>query len=189
MPSVDFNAQPTLVGDSLLLRPLIENDFEGLYEAANDPEIWAGHPVKDRYKREVFESYFRFLIDGGTALVIRDRSADRIIGCSRYYAAPDRPDDIAVGFTFLHRAYWGGATNRELKRLMVEHAFAHVSAVWFHIDPTNIRSQKATAKLGAQHIYDADLDLSGKIVRWMCFRLDRQIWKIKSRLLPRRSPF
>ena len=172
-----FDAQPTLIGPSLLLRPLHLHDFDGLYAAAADPEVWAGHPARDRHTREAFEPYFDFLLESGTTLAILDRASGKPIGCSRYYTAPDLPDDIAIGFTFLNNAYWGGATNFQLKRLMLEHAFASFPAVWFHIDPTNVRSQKATAKLGAVHVHDAVLDLSGKPAKWMCFRLDKAAWE------------
>jgi N-acetyltransferase len=172
----DFDAQPTLIGPSLLLRPLQPNDFEKLYAAAADPEIWAGHPVKDRHTREVFEPYFDFLLGSGTTLAILDRASDKVIGCSRYYPVPDQPDSVAVGFTFLNNAYWGGNTNLQLKRLMLDHAFERFPTVWFHIDPSNIRSQKATAKLGAVHAYDATLDLAGSPALWMCFRLDKSAW-------------
>lgn len=172
----DFNPQPTLAGEHLLLRPLRVDDLEALYQAASDPATWAGHPIKERYKREVFEPYFRYLQDSGSALVVVDQKLDRIIGCSRYYVAPDQITDISIGFTFIDRAYWGGAVNAELKRLMLGHAFASFDFVWFHIDPTNIRSQKATAKLGARHAYDATLNLSSKPAPWMCYRLDRTDW-------------
>ena len=177
-----FDPQPTLVGKGLALRPLRLGDLPGLYDAASDPETWAGHSVKDRFRIEVFEPYFRFLLDSGTTLAILDRRTDRLIGCSRYYVAPDQVGDIAIGFTFLDRAYWGGRTNAELKGLMLGHAFATFKTVWFHIDPTNVRSQKATAKFGAQHAYDAELDLSGKPARWMCFRLDAADWNSGKRL-------
>lgn len=172
-----FDWQPVLIGDDLALRPLQVNDLPSLYEAASDPETWAGHPAKDRFKREVFEPYFRFLLDSNTTLAILDRRINRLIGCSRYYVPPDQPGDIGIGFTFLERAYWGGQTNAELKRLMLDHAFASFETVWFHIDPTNVRSQKATAKFGSQHVYDAELDLSGKPAQWMCFRLDAATWR------------
>lgn len=57
-----FDPQPTLTGDSLLLRPLAVNDFDNLHIAASNPAIWAGHPAKDRYLREVFEPYFQALL-------------------------------------------------------------------------------------------------------------------------------
>jgi RimJ/RimL family protein N-acetyltransferase len=45
--------------------------------------------------------------------------------------------------------YWGGAYNRELKRLMVEHAFRSVGRILFLIAPMNLRSQHAVLKIGA----------------------------------------
>lgn len=173
-----FDAQPTLTGAALTLRPLAAADLDNLHTAANHPDIWAGHPAKDRYKREVFESYFQALLNSAATLVVIDRHTGTIIGCSRYYAAPDQPDSISIGFTFLNNAYWGGGTNFELKRLMLEHAFKTVDEVWFHIDPSNLRSQKATGKLGAECVYEAVLDLGGKAVLWGCYRLRHQDWAL-----------
>lgn len=172
----DFDPQPRLECETLLLRPLAAEDRAGLRAAASDPGTWAGHPAKDRWKPEVLDLYFDFLLASGTTLAVVDRTSGTIIGCSRYYVAPDRPDDISIGFTFLDRRFWGGRTNFELKRLMLGHAFVRFATVWFHIDPTNRRSQIATARLGAVHDHDAELDLSGKPARWMCFRLDRAAW-------------
>ncbi len=106
-----------------------------------------------------------------------DQASGKIIGCSRYYPAPDQPDSISIGFTFLNHAYWGGGVNFELKRLMLDHAFRTFPEVWLHIAPNNIRLQKATAKLGAEHVYDAVLNLSGSPAPSMCFRLSKEAWK------------
>jgi RimJ/RimL family protein N-acetyltransferase len=38
---------------------------------------------------------------------------------------------------------------------MLDHAFKSYPDVRFHIAPANIRSQKATAKLGADYVYEA----------------------------------
>lgn len=176
MATSNFDSQPILNGETLSLRPLRREDFDGLYAAASDPETWAGHPAPDRYKEDVFSKYFDFLLNNGGTLVILDRQPDKIIGCSRYYVAPDVPDSISIGFTFLQHDYWGGSTNRELKKLMLGHAFETFAEVWFHIDATNIRSQKATAKLGAKHIYDATISISGAPGNWMCFSLNKNDW-------------
>lgn len=171
-----FDTQPRLIGKTLVLRPLLPQDFGDLYAAASDPETWAGHPAKDRYKLDVFQGYFDYLVNNAT-LAITERETGKIIGCSRYYKAPDQPNDISIGFTFLNHAHWGGVTNFELKSLMLDHAFKTFQTVWFHIGPTNIRSQKATAKLGAIHVYDATLDLSGTPTEWACFSLSQQDWQ------------
>ena len=176
MTTSPFDLQPELVGETLSLRPLCREGFDGLYAAASDPETWAANPATDRYKEDVFSKYFDFLLNNGGTLVILDQQQDRIIGCSRYYVGPDVPDSISIGFTFLQHAYWGGDTNRELKKLMLGHAFETFSEVWFHIDPNNIRSQKATAKLGAKHRYDATIGVSGTPGNWMCFSLSDRDW-------------
>jgi RimJ/RimL family protein N-acetyltransferase len=172
-----FDPQPKLFSKTLKLRPLRPDDLEGLYLAASAPEVWEGHPAKDRYRREIFGPYAQSLLDSGTTLVVIDAQTEKIIGCSRYYISPDQPDTISVGFTFLHHTYWGGETNLELKRLMLSHAFECFPEVWFHIAPSNIRSQKATAKFGAEHVGDAVLNLSGSETLWMCFRLKKETWE------------
>ena len=124
-----FSAKITLQSDALLLRPLESEDFEGLYAAASDPETWAGHPAKTRHERDVFRPYFEMLLTLGGTLVVEDRAQGSIIGCSRYYTAPDMPGTIAIGFTFLNNRYWGGVWNFEMKRLMLGHAFEHFDQV------------------------------------------------------------
>ncbi|WP_414473868.1 GNAT family N-acetyltransferase [Microvirga sp. M2] len=172
-----FDAQPRLTSPVLELRPLRRDDFDGLFSAAAHPEVWAGHPAKDRHRRDVFEKYFDFLMGTRSTLAIIDRPSGKIIGCSRYYTSPDRPDAIAIGFTFLNHAYWGGDVNFELKRLMLDHAFGTYPEVWFHIGPDNVRSRKATAKLGADYVAEATLDLSGTAAPYLCFRLTRDAWR------------
>lgn len=176
MRAMKFDSQPHLLSDALELRPLVPEDFEALFLAANDPETWAGHPAKNRHEKPVFRKYFAFLIEAGGVLAIIDRNSGNLIGCSRYYVSPDAPDTISIGFTFLSKAYWGGSTNRELKSLMLNHAFKIFDEVWFHIDPTNIRSQKATAKLGAECIADRELNLAGNPAEWKCWRLKKEDW-------------
>lgn len=173
----DFDPQPRLEGDTLLLRPLRVDDAEGLYAAARDPRIWACHPARNRHERAVFMPYFDFLLEKGTGLAILDRRrGGAIIGTSSYYAAPNRPDAVAIGFTFLATAYWGGRTNVVAKALMLDHVFRSRDEAWLHIDPTNIRSQKATAKLGAVPAGKARLALGPEPADWLCYRLTRAAW-------------
>ncbi|MCE1118840.1 MULTISPECIES: GNAT family N-acetyltransferase [Pseudomonas] len=176
MPDQAFDYQPVLQGVSLRLESLTRLHFEAMLLAASDPLIWAGHPSADRYKPEVFEPYLETLLATGKALAVIDVRQGTVIGGSSYYTPPDQLDGIAIGFTFLVRAHWGGASNRELKGLMLEHAFKRHDRVFFHIAPTNIRSQKATLKLGAEHLYDAQLNLSGASRLWKCYALTRARW-------------
>lgn len=137
-----------LVGETLELRPLAAEDFEAVYKAASDPAIWEQHPYKDRYKREVFQDYFNTGIQSGGCLKVIDRATGDVIGCSRYYEFNPSASSVIIGFTFLARKYWGGKYNGEMKKLMLDHAFKFVKTVLFHVDQSNIRSQKAMEKIG-----------------------------------------
>lgn len=143
-----FELQPTLTGARLELRPLRPEDFDELYAVASDPEIWALHPVRDRYKDGVFRSFFREALDSGGAFVVIDRASGRIIGSSRYFGFSEERSEVEIGWTFLATAYWGGVYNRDMKELMLRHAFRFVNTVVFLVGPQNWRSQRAMEKIG-----------------------------------------
>lgn len=142
--------QPTLIGPRITLRPIIPADLDPLHAAASDPLIWARHSVRDRHERAVFERYFAGAIACGGGLVAFDRGSRRIIGASRYYGWDAAEGSVIIGYTFLERAHWGTGTNREMKRLMLDHAFRWASSVWFHVSPENAPSQRALERIGAQ---------------------------------------
>ena len=75
--------QPTLQDDLVTIRPLTKEDFEPLFEAAKDPEIWEQH-TDDRYKKEVFAKFFDDSLKSGGALIVTDKASDEVIGTSRY---------------------------------------------------------------------------------------------------------
>ena len=60
------------------------------------------------------------------AFVFVERPTGRLIGSSRYYGYEPKLSEIEIGWTFVVRGHWGGATNREVKRLMLDHAFGFV---------------------------------------------------------------
>lgn len=159
----ELDLQPTLVGQTITIRPLLPEDFAALYEAASDPTVWEMHPDSLRYKRDVFESrYFTGAIASGGALAVVDNETGRIIGSSRYYDWHPEQREIAIGYTFLESAHWGNGTNQEMKSLMLTYIFARARTVWFHVGELNIRSRKAVEKLGATLSHKEDRELDGK---------------------------
>lgn len=142
-----FDLQPVLKGDLVGLRPLRPEDFHDLYAVASDPLIWEQHPVRDRYKEEVFGEFFReALMCGGTLIAIA--KDDGVIGSSRFHGYSEEESEIEIGWTFLARSHWGGGYNREMKQLMLQHAFKFVKRVVFLVGPHNLRSQRAMEKIG-----------------------------------------
>lgn len=145
-------------------------DFDALCEIAADPLLWEQHPSKDRTERSVFERWFDDAMTSGGALVAIDRTDGRIIGTSRFEHYDAARREVEIGWTFLRRSHWGGRYNREMKRLMLEHAFAVVDAVVFRVHSDNVRSQRAVEKLGAIRV-GAEVDPDGRGENHV-FRLD-----------------
>src|SRR4029450_11463475 len=99
--------------------------------------------------REVFQKFFDGAIESNGAVAVIDRKSGRVIGTSRYSNFNAAESIVEIGYTFLERAYWGGAYNGELKSLMLDHAFQFVDRVTFVVGEGNLRSQKALHKIGA----------------------------------------
>ena len=83
------------------------------------------------------------------------------MGTSRFHGYNGTRSEIEIGWTFLARSHWGGVYNREMKQLMLRHAFRFVRSVVFIVDPKNLRSQRAVEKIGAVPV-GSRLDASGR---------------------------
>jgi RimJ/RimL family protein N-acetyltransferase len=131
------------------LRPLRRDDYETLYAVAADPLIWEQHPASNRHEKEVFRAFFREALSNGGSLVVIDVDTQAMIGSSRFHGYSEDRNEVEIGWTFLARRSWGGKYNREVKSLMLAHAFQFVRRVIFLIGPYNMRSQRAVEKIGA----------------------------------------
>jgi N-acetyltransferase len=147
---VPFDPQPTLVGSLVTVRPLRADDFDDLYAAGADPDVWAQHPETERWHKGAFRAYFDDHLASGGALAVLDRADGTVIGASRYANLDEQHREVEIGWTFLARRYWGGPHNADLKRLMLSHAFRSVDTVVFLVGAENHRSRRAVEKLGAR---------------------------------------
>ena len=146
MSEPDF--QPTLAGPTIIIRPIATDDWTELFVAGSDPKIWEVHPVRDRYTEPEFRKFFDGAVTSKMGFVFVDRASGRLVGSSRYYGYERVASEIEIGWTFLVRSHWGGAANREVKRLMLDHAFSFVDTVIFWVGRENWRSQGAMTKIG-----------------------------------------
>ncbi|HUS01254.1 MAG TPA: GNAT family N-acetyltransferase [Chitinophagaceae bacterium] len=176
---MNFELQPTgLKNEFVVLVPLQHEDFERLYKVASDPLIWEQHPNKNRYQREVFETYFEGAMESGGAFLVMDAGTGEPIGSSRYCDHNSDKRTIEIGYTFLAKDHWGTVYNRALKTLMLDHAFTFVDSVIFHIGANNIRSQKAIEKLGAKKINETIMKYYGeKDVLNYTYRINKEDWE------------
>jgi RimJ/RimL family protein N-acetyltransferase len=146
MSQPDF--QPTLTGPTVIIQPVAAADWLELFDAGSDPEIWKVHPRSNRYTEPAFREYFDSAVASKMAFVFVDRATSRLIGSSRYHGYDAERSEVEIGWTFIVRSHWGGATNREVKRLMLDHAFTFVDTVIFWVGEKNWRSQGAMIKIG-----------------------------------------
>jgi RimJ/RimL family protein N-acetyltransferase len=169
----DFDPQPALSGPTIRLRPLQAADFDALYVVAADPLVWEQHPEPTRWQREVFTAnVFAPALASGSALVITDNGSGKVIGSSRFYDWAPASRELAIGYTFLARSHWGGATNAELKALMLQHAFRWADTVWFHVASSNWRSRKAMEKIGGRLSHEALREMNGVTYDYSFYRID-----------------
>ena len=157
-----FNLQPTLQNDFVILQPLAPADFERLYAVAADPLVWEQHPNKNRYQREVFQTFFEGAIQSQGAFLVLDAMTKDVIGSTRFYDFDEITSCISIGYTFYGRNYWGKPYNHSAKALMLDYAFQHVSSVLFFIGANNIRSQIAIGRVGAVKIREENIAYYGE---------------------------
>jgi RimJ/RimL family protein N-acetyltransferase len=156
-----MNIQPVLETEKVALYPLQQADFEALYSVASDPEIWAQHPNKDRWKKDVFQNFFEGAMQSKGAFKI-DKASSEILGSSRFYDYDEQDSSILIGYTFYAVKCWGTGINHAVKSLMLDYAFQFVSKVYFHIGASNIRSQIAISRLGARKVVEQEVSYYGE---------------------------
>lgn len=159
------------------LIPLHPTDYEKVYAIASDPLLWAQHPSSERYKPEIFAPFFEDILALEAPFVIVDKKTNQIIGSTSYYDYRSENSSIAIGYTFLSRAYWASVYNYKTKELLLNYAFQHVNNVYFHIGASNFRSQKAVQKLGAYLVREYISEKFNRKTESQEFLLTQDLWK------------
>ena len=174
---MEFSLQPTLENEKVLLLPLKETDFDLLYQVASDPRIWEQHPNRNRWQREVFQTFFEGALQSGGAYVVVDKATEKYLGSTRFYGHDPKQDSILIGYTFYGVNSWGKGYNPAVKTLVLDYIFQYVSNVIFHIGAENYRSQVAITRLGGQKIGELQVEYFGEAPKLnFVYRIDRESW-------------
>jgi RimJ/RimL family protein N-acetyltransferase len=175
-----INWQPLLENELIRLQPLKQDDFERLYTVAADPLVWEQHPNRNRYQRDVFQTFFEGAIESEGALLCIDKATGEIAGCSRFYDYNQLEDSVFIGYTFFGRKFWGRGYNPAGKQLMIDYAFHQANTVLFHIGATNIRSQIAIERVGAVKVKEVIVAYHGEPDRQNFeYSLKKDDWLLK----------
>ena len=172
-----FSIQPLLEDDKVILYPLREEDFESLYAVASDPAVWEQHPNRDRWQRPVFEVFFQGAMQSKGAFRIVDKATGEIAGSTRIYTYNPKENTIMIGYTFFGTRFWGKGFNPAAKTLLFHYLFQHVSKIGFHIGASNLRSQIAITRLGAEKTAELEVAYFGEAPK-MNFEywISKQTW-------------
>jgi N-acetyltransferase len=145
-----------LEGELVVLEPLVEGHAEGLWNAAQAPEIWdwLAHIGSSR---EYFDRWLDLSLTAHRegregVFASRDRRSGAIVGSTRYLAARPADRALEIGWTWLNPAAWRTGINVEQKLLLLGHAFDSLGCVRVELktDARNERSRAAMAAIPAQ---------------------------------------
>lgn len=173
-----MNIPQLLETDTIALYPLEASDFDALYAVASDPNIWAQHPNKDRWRKEVFSNFFEGALQSKGAFKIVDKSTGEVLGSTRFYDYNEQDNSILIGYTFYAVKCWGKGINHAVKSLMLDYAFESVDKVYFHIGAENFRSQVSIGRLGAKKITEQEIAYFGEAPKLnYVYEISRKDWQ------------
>ena len=176
---MNFDIQPVLENNHVILYPLKDDDFDALYAVASDPKVWEQHPNKDRWKKDVFRTFFEGAIQSKGAFKIIDKSTGNIAGSTRIYDYNEQENSVLIGYTFFSTEYWGKGINSSVKVLLLDYLFQFVSSVYFHIGASNIRSQMAIGRVGAKKVGEQDVAYFGEPSKLnYIYRIKKEDWLV-----------
>lgn len=175
--NMSFDIQPLLENEKAILYPLRETDFDRLYAVASDPKVWEQHPNKDRWKKEVFRTFFDGAMESRGAYLIVDKATGDAIGSTRFYDYNEAESSIIIGYTFYAVSSWGKGVNLSVKATMLDYIFRFVSKVIFQIGAENVRSQIAIGRLGAEKIAEQEITYFGEQPKLnFVYRIEKSQW-------------
>ncbi|MGE7675661.1 GNAT family N-acetyltransferase [Lysinibacillus sp. NPDC094403] len=144
-----------LENEVVLLKPLQQEDTQGLLEAGSYPEIWphmsttvekmvdVNNFVDKALEKKHEKTEFPF--------VIVDKKSGQIIGSTRFMDIDETHKRLEIGTTWITPAFWRTAVNTNCKYLLLQYCFEvlNLQRVQIKTDHENVRSQKAIERLGA----------------------------------------
>ncbi|MGI8639834.1 MAG: GNAT family N-acetyltransferase [Pyrinomonadaceae bacterium] len=144
-----------LESEKVRLAPLEINYLEKLYEAGADESLWLWTTNIIKSKKDL-RRYIETALDEQTRkvsvpFVTIDKSANKIVGSTRFGNIDQRNRRAEIGWTWINPAWQRSFVNTEAKLLMLTHAFETWGCVRVELktDVLNEKSRNAILRLGA----------------------------------------
>src|SRR5687768_12232606 len=114
-----FQHPPTLENSRVLLKPLSEEDFEGLCAVGLEPSLWAISMNSISTKEDLYRYLNTAIQQRNTGLslpfTIFDKQQNRIAGCTRYGNISFENKRLEIGWTWLGVEFQKTGLNRACK--------------------------------------------------------------------------
>ena len=171
--NLDVFSNLTLEDESVLLRPLLESDFENLLDfSINEPDTWCYSLVRAN-GRENLQKYIQIALAAKERkaefpFIVFDKKSGKYAGSTRFYGINLSDKTLQLGYTWYGKAFRGTGINKHCKFLLLQFAFEslQVERVEFRADNENKRSIAAIKSIGCKEegilrshmpIYNSDL--------------------------------
>jgi RimJ/RimL family protein N-acetyltransferase len=153
--TLDFTSQIELENDRVLLRPLVQNDFDVLLDfSLNEPELWT-HSLIPANGAENLKTYIELALDDkknkrAFPFLVLDKTTKKVAGSTRFYDYQAYHNTVQLGFTWYGKEFQGTGLNKNCKYLLLEYAFNHLGLdrVEFRADNNNKKSIGTMKSIG-----------------------------------------
>lgn len=147
----------SLLGKTVILKPLDTDHFPALEALAQDRRIWEFYTINGGNPGRLLEVLNAAIVEreSGTQFpfVIYHQKDKKIVGSTRFLDIQPQHKKLEIGWTWLHPDYWASAVNLECKLLLLTFCFETLGAfrVQLKTDENNMRSRKAIEKIGGKY--------------------------------------
>ena len=145
-----------LENEVVLLKPLGQEDAQGILEAGSYPEIWPYLSTTIEKMDDVHNFVDNALSAKNAKIefpfVIVDKNSGQIIGSTRFMDIDENHKRLEIGTSWITPAFWRTTINTNCKYLLLQYCFEvlNLQRVQIKTDHENVRAQKAIERIGGE---------------------------------------
>lgn len=146
-----------LADRTITLLPITKEHIQEMRKLSSDTDVWTWY-TEDLTNPDALENWMtKRLEETGRGekmtYTVQLNDTNEIIGASSYGHIDWVEKGIEIGWTWLGKKYIGSGINKNMKHLMLQHAFENmgIERLELRTDEQNIRSRRAMEKIGAHH--------------------------------------
>jgi RimJ/RimL family protein N-acetyltransferase len=140
-----------LENQTVLLRPLCQEDFTSLQELSSFEDMWV-YFTHDLSKPEEFDQWASgHFSEERLQFTVIEKSSGKVAGSTGFGNFFSRDQRIEIGWTWLGKEFQGKGINPAMKKLMLDYCFQtlKLKRVEIKTDVLNMPARKALQNLGA----------------------------------------